>query len=250
MKFNKILFFGFIFTCSIKAQVWISPIREIPINNLPDIAIASFDQFGPVIYYNPIGVQQAGPYAAAFFRAHEYGHHYLNHIQRKLFLSNPYNTQWLSIQIEKEADKYAFNTFRHNRSVLLGAIEAFEAQGYMTDGSHETGIQRAQNIKDWMNEETEEEEESTSEEVECNICNGEGIITKTSDCFACNGGGYLICAYCLGTGMVHDIYNITYICASCRGYGRLICTKCDGEGTVTTERNCWKCKGTGTVSKK
>jgi hypothetical protein len=82
-------------------------IREIAVPTLPDIAMASYDQFGPVIYYNPIITQQVGPYVTEFFRAHEYGHHVLGHIQREFFDANPYNRAWVRQSYEREADCYA-----------------------------------------------------------------------------------------------------------------------------------------------
>ncbi len=82
-------------------------IREIPVPNLPDIAIASFDALGPVIYYNPYLVRLHGPNFAMFTRAHEYGHHYLQHAQKRMFVKNPYIIfQYMRSQ-EIEADLFA-----------------------------------------------------------------------------------------------------------------------------------------------
>lgn len=66
-------------------------IREIPVPTLNDIATASFDQYGPVIYYNPYVVNQVRPLVSAFFEAHEYGHYFLVHVTAKLYNpNNPY----------------------------------------------------------------------------------------------------------------------------------------------------------------
>lgn len=50
-------------------------VNEIPNSNLPDIAMVTIDGYGnPVIIYNPILCQQAGPALCEFYRVHEYGH--------------------------------------------------------------------------------------------------------------------------------------------------------------------------------
>lgn len=53
------------FTCSTTyAEIWKAPMREIPNNSLNDIAITLFDQYGPVIYFNPFKFEkEADKYA-------------------------------------------------------------------------------------------------------------------------------------------------------------------------------------------
>lgn len=120
-----------------------SQIREIPRTDINDIAIASIDQFGPVIYFNPTICNQVGPALTTFFKAHEYGHHNLGHIQREFFESNPYNRVWLRREYEKEADCWASRNV--SARVRNTAIQYFKnAQG----GSrptwlHPTGYERA-----------------------------------------------------------------------------------------------------------
>jgi len=125
-----------------------SQIIEIPIPQLPDIAVASIGPYGePVIYYNPYIVQKVGPLISQFFRAHEYGHHALNHIRREWFEGNPYNRTWLRQNYEKEADCFAA---RNVPPAVAGAAIQFFA---LTQGPkrpswyHPTGYERAAVIK-------------------------------------------------------------------------------------------------------
>lgn len=126
--------------------VMASTIREIPRADLPDVAMASFDQYGPVIYYNPAVTKRIGPELSEFFRAHEYGHHYLEHIQKRAFFSNPYNRAWISQNFEHEADCYAVEKLPKEVSKI--AIRFFEQQkSSRADLLHPTGIQRAIHMK-------------------------------------------------------------------------------------------------------
>ena len=54
-------------------------VPEIPVPGLPDIAMVQPTPNGPVIYYNPMICQQAGPLLCTFYRTHEYGHVALGH---------------------------------------------------------------------------------------------------------------------------------------------------------------------------
>jgi hypothetical protein len=118
-------------------------IREIANPNLPDVAIASIDAQGPVIYYNPRITQQAGPYLSEFFRAHEYGHHHLGHLYREQFQANPYNRAWVRQSYEKEADCYAAR--RISAAAARAAVSFFnQIQGPNRPGwYHPTGYERA-----------------------------------------------------------------------------------------------------------
>lgn len=92
----------FLLTAVAPAQ---AKVPEIPVPGLSDIAVTSVDATGqPVIYFNPELMRRSSPALVAYFFAHEYAHVELNHLQRKFFLSNPYNRDWMNIALETEAD--------------------------------------------------------------------------------------------------------------------------------------------------
>jgi Zn-dependent peptidase ImmA (M78 family) len=132
-------------------QYWQSPggIREIPIQGLPDIATASYDPQGPVIYYNPLVCQQVGPLATAFFMAHEYGHHFLGHvIQGIINANNPYVQQWLTLNAENAADAYAVEYWVTNGNYAIVQAGAATMWGINNPGdrTHPPSRIRANNI--------------------------------------------------------------------------------------------------------
>ncbi len=161
----------------ILGQVWNPPqsVREIPNPQLPDIAMASYDAFGPVIYYNPILAQRLGILITMFFRAHEYGHVYLNHYQKTMFQTNPFARIHLSQKYELEADCFATSELcKINRNAVLEAIKFFNSQGpILRDVYHPSGTIRAQNIKNCFDKCTklddEEEIDKEDKEVSCNF---------------------------------------------------------------------------------
>lgn len=71
------LFFIAVFSFNVNA---VGNIAEIPNPNLPDIAMVTVDGYGnPVILFNPMLCQQAGPELCEFYRWHEYGHIMMGH---------------------------------------------------------------------------------------------------------------------------------------------------------------------------
>lgn len=75
------------------------PIKEVADPTLPDIAAVHY-QHGkaPVILYNPLLCQHAGPALCEFYRYHEYGHIVLHHHERQGMTAQ---------QKEWEADRWA-----------------------------------------------------------------------------------------------------------------------------------------------
>lgn len=121
--------------CQIKGQ----SIREIPSYSLNDIAIASFDNYGPIIYYNPTICQEAGFLATMFFKAHEYGHHNLGHVIQRIWnANNPYVQEWLNLNVENEADRYAVRYWvsQNNVEVIRGWANVMWIYNNMGDKTH------------------------------------------------------------------------------------------------------------------
>jgi hypothetical protein len=133
---------------------------EIPNPSLSDIAMVTWyqgplPQFGlplyngPVIIYNPNVIAQVGPVLTAFFRAHEYCHISLNHIQQQYFLSNPYNRSWISQALEMQADSCATEYLLSQGNIISvrAAAQWFYGQGpIQLVPSHPPGVARANNI--------------------------------------------------------------------------------------------------------
>lgn len=129
--------------------LWQAPggVREIAVPGLGDFR-ASMDQFGPVIYYDPIAAARVGPAVTAFFRAHEYAHVQLQHVTRDMFARDPYSQLWMRREFEKEADREAAKYFaRRNPSVNDAAVRYFETSGNPGDSTHLPGPMRAELIR-------------------------------------------------------------------------------------------------------
>lgn len=134
-----------VFSIAVKAQT----IREIPVYTLNDIACASYDNYGPVIYFNPNICQQAGQLATLFFKAHEYGHHNLGHIIQRLWnANNPYVQEWLNKNMESDADAYAvrFWVEQNNIQVIQAWVNAMWTINNMGDNTHLPSQIRATNV--------------------------------------------------------------------------------------------------------
>jgi hypothetical protein len=148
MKRLVILFLGTMTLAHGQTPDWHSPVREVPDPTLPDIAFASADSAGFVIYYNPRTAAKVGPLVAAFFRAHEYAHIYLGHVTRLTFARDRYSRLWMSREGEIEADEYATRYFaRHDPSVVEATIEWLSEVPNPGDSTHLPGPVRARKIK-------------------------------------------------------------------------------------------------------
>lgn len=110
-------------------------VPEIPDPNLPDIAMVTIDGWGrPLIIYNPILCQQAGPSLCEFYRWHEYGH---------IMMGHTLVPKWPQIK-ELEADCWAAkNAPQH----ALQAAFAWFSSGGGASPTHGYGPQRAARIK-------------------------------------------------------------------------------------------------------
>lgn len=108
-------------------------IREIPAG-IPDIAMASYDQMGPVIYFNPAMVQKlkvTNPNMLKFILAHEYAHHRFGHIQHQMYAGgNFFLRMKIAQQGEIEADQYATDYWvQRDTNVIKGAISFMLSPG-------------------------------------------------------------------------------------------------------------------------
>jgi hypothetical protein len=108
-------------------------VPEIPRRFMPGIAKVEQTPRGPVIFYNPATCRRLGPQACAFFRAHEYAHIQLNHLNRNIPVR----------QAEAEADMYA--------SRMVSRPVSAAAQRYFRRGNggsinHGTAWQRARRV--------------------------------------------------------------------------------------------------------
>ena len=122
-------------------------IREVPVPHLHDVAIATFDRYGPVIYYNPTALKKLGPDIAEFVRAHEYAHLAMKHMQREEESTLDISKTELRRSFELEADCYAAKTA--SREAALAAAENFAkvVGAKRADDVHPTGKQRAVMIR-------------------------------------------------------------------------------------------------------
>lgn len=109
-------------------------VPEIPDPNLPDIAMVTVDGWGrPIIIYNPILCEQAGPALCEFYRWHEYGH---------IMMGHTLIPKWPQVK-ELEADCWAAKNAPVH--VLLAAHQWFSSGGGSSP-VHGFGPQRAARI--------------------------------------------------------------------------------------------------------
>ena len=135
----------FLLTASI---VTAQQIREVPVHNLRDVSIATYDKYGPVIYYNPHALKMLGPQISEFVRAHEYAHHLMKHMQREKQSDQEMNRTELRRSFELEADCHAAK--RISREAAMAAAENFSrVLGFKRpDSVHPTGNERAAMIRE------------------------------------------------------------------------------------------------------
>lgn len=134
---------------TVRGQYWSTPygIREISVTGFNDIVIASFDQMGPIIYYNPQITQQVDPLVSEFFHSHEYGHHNLGHVTAQPYnANNPYVQQWLTLNVENAADAYSvrYHIQNGNTAVLQATYSLFVNSPNNGPRTHPPTVIRAQ----------------------------------------------------------------------------------------------------------
>ena len=125
----------------------------IPLDDLPDAAIAVFDSVTPRIYLNMRIMGQIGPDLAAFLRAHEEGHVAYHHVPERRFgmvrieTPAPVLHEW-----ELAADCYAGQMLRSTRpAAVVAAIDFFqERREVVTDSAHPSMGARADRLIDCL----------------------------------------------------------------------------------------------------
>jgi hypothetical protein len=122
-------------------------VRQIATDTLRDVAIATFVQGRPTIYYNPILLQGFGPRMAEFFFAHEYGHLRYGHAGGALSHDEG-EVSLVRQRQELEADCYAAQVLSQpDRESVEAAVRFFQRMGpYRYDAFHPTGSQREAKI--------------------------------------------------------------------------------------------------------
>ena len=122
-------------------------VRQIATDTLRDVAVATFEQGRPVIYYNPGLLQQIGPRLTSFFLAHEYGHIRYGHTGAALAAGEG-DLGALRVRQELEADCYAARTLSESEPEAVdAAVRFFTRMGpFRFDAWHPSGSQRAAKI--------------------------------------------------------------------------------------------------------
>ncbi len=122
-------------------------VRQVASDTLHDVALATYERGRPVIYYNPLLLQQVGPQLGDFFLAHEYGHIFYGHGGAALAGAGR-ELGALRQRQELEADCYATAALApERRDAVEAALEFFRRMGpFRFDNLHPTGAQRAAKI--------------------------------------------------------------------------------------------------------
>jgi hypothetical protein len=121
-------------------------VRQVPSDTIRDVALVTFVQGRPTIYYNPVLLHRVGPELTAFFFAHEYGHIHAGHSGGALVDDG--HLGMLRVRQELEADCYAAaHLAESDPAAVEAALEFFVRMGANRfDAWHPTGSQRAARI--------------------------------------------------------------------------------------------------------
>jgi hypothetical protein len=131
----------------------VSRAQVIPMDELPDAAIAVFDSLTPRIYLNTRLLAQIGPDLAAFLRAHEEGHLAYRHVpERRFGLARVETPVPVLHAYEFEADCYAGQSLRRDRPASVRAALRFfqKRRDLITDSAHPSMGARADRLIDCL----------------------------------------------------------------------------------------------------
>ncbi len=129
----------------------------IPMDDLPDAAIAVFDSLMPRIYLNTRLLAQIGPDLAAFLRAHEEGHLAFHHVpERRFGLIRTETPVPVLHAYEFAADCYAAQVLRRDYPASVRAALRFfqKRRDLVTDSAHPSMGARADHLIDCLTDPT------------------------------------------------------------------------------------------------
>ncbi|MBZ0115735.1 MAG: hypothetical protein K8H88_01980 [Sandaracinaceae bacterium] len=120
------------------------PVRYVPQINLGDIAMARLGPSGePIVLYDPMVTQRAGPTISTFFYYHECAHHILGHVMNgAMGFVRP-------LVDEQEADCWAIRYLRESGILSLAQLREIQAGLAQSPGdwTHLPGPRRALNLE-------------------------------------------------------------------------------------------------------
>ena len=125
----------------------------IPMDELPDAAVAVFDSLTPRIYLNTRVLAHIGPELAAFLRAHEEGHLAYHHVpERRFGLMRVETPAPVLHRYEFAADCYAGQSLRRERpAAIRAALQFFQhRRDLVTDSAHPSMGARADRLIDCL----------------------------------------------------------------------------------------------------
>ena len=124
----------------------LTDVREVASDTIRDVALVTFVQGRPTIYYNPVLMERVGPVLGRFFITHEYGHIHNGHTGGALVHDGALDV--VRQRQELEADCYAAKHLAESDPAAVEAAMAFFLRmgPHRFDNYHPTGSQRAARI--------------------------------------------------------------------------------------------------------
>jgi hypothetical protein len=124
----------------------LTDVREVASDTIRDVALVTFVNGRPTIYYNPVLLARVGPEVSRFFITHEYGHIHHGHTGGALVHDG--ELEPLRQRQELEADCYAAaHLAEADPAAVESAMRFFLRMGpNRFDAYHPTGSQRAARI--------------------------------------------------------------------------------------------------------
>jgi hypothetical protein len=123
-------------------------VREVAVQDLKQVAVASRDTKGPVIYYSPDLCLKVGRSVCAYERVHATMLVTRGPVPRQPNPADPYDTSWITPREILEADCRAADQLRgQGRNAAEAAVEFYRRQGdARVAPNYPVGSQRAAQI--------------------------------------------------------------------------------------------------------